>query len=71
MKSRVIKNRIEFNLYPDDDSYQQAVSLGFDVDQDMQLETLHRMCRYFALCLGFAESSVDKVFGEESYDDLC
>jgi hypothetical protein len=71
MKPKVIKNRIEFNLYPDDESYQQAVSLGFDVNQDMSLEALHRMCRYFALCLGFAESSVDEVFGEESYDDLC
>jgi len=71
MKPRVIKNRIEFNLYPDEDSYQQAVSLGFDVDQDMPLEALHRMCRYFALCLGFAESSVDEMFGEESYNDLC
>lgn len=66
MTPKVIKNRIEFNLYPDDNSYQMPVSLSFEVDQDMNLAMLHRLCRYFALCLGFGMSSIDEVFGEES-----
>lgn len=68
MKSRVIKNRIEFNLYPDEESYQQAVNLSFEVDQDMSLTELHRLCCRFAACLGFAEKSIEEVFGEENYD---
>lgn len=69
MASQVIKNRIEFNLYPDEKSYRNYVSLSFEEDQDMSLEALQRMCRAFALCLGYAESSVDRVFGEANYDD--
>lgn len=69
MAPQVIKNRIEFNLYPDERSYRNAISLSFEEDQDMSLEALQRMCRAFALCLGYAESSVDKVFGEANYDD--
>ena len=68
MKPKVIKNRIEFNLYPDDESYQQAVNLSFEVDEDMSLNTLHRLCCRFAACLGFTEKSIESVFGEEDYD---
>ena len=64
MKLKTIRNRVEFNLYPDEESYQTPVSLSFEVDQDMTLEVLHKLCRYFALCLSFSPESVDEVFGE-------
>ena len=65
-----IMNRIEFTRYIDEGSYQQPVTLTFEVPQDMPLTTLHRLCRYFALCLGYTMKSVDEVFGEETYDDF-
>lgn len=68
MKYKVIKNRIEFNLYPDEESYQQGVSLSFEVNQDMSINELHRLCCRFAACLGFTEKSIEEVFGEENYD---
>lgn len=69
MASQVIKNRIEFNLYPDEKSYRNAVSLSFEEDQDMGLESLQRMCRAFALCLGYSERNVNEVFGEANYNN--
>ena len=69
--SSKMKDRIEMSIYPDDNSPAAHVELGFEVDsEDFHIATLHRYCRYFALCLGFAPESVDKYFGEETDDDF-
>lgn len=64
-----IVNRIEFNFYPDDRSNMRAVNLGVDVEDDMHIATIHRLCRYFAMCLGYTPETVNKYFGEEHDDD--
>lgn len=66
-------NSIEFNYHIDkdnpDNKYKHETTIWFDVSDDMHIGELHRLCRAFALVLGYTESTVDEYFGEERYDD--
>lgn len=67
---KVIKNRYEFILYPDERSNADGVELTFEVPEDLHCAAFHRMCKKFGLVLGYAEASIEKYFGEDSYEDL-
>ena len=57
---------LEFEFYPNEklDTYHN-VDLRFSVPTDMTLEELHTLCKRFALACGYAEASVEQVFGED------
>lgn len=40
----------------------------YDMDEEVSLVQIHSMCKRFAQAMGFAEASVDKVFGEDHWE---
>ena len=62
------KDLYSFEFYPaDDDS--TSISLSFNAT-DLHCAELHKMCKTFALALGFQPKTVDLYFGEDKYDWL-
>lgn len=55
---------ISFSFYPSEHIYRHDTNLMFSVDDDMGLEEFHRLCKRFALTLGFSEKGINEVFGE-------
>lgn len=55
---------ISFSFYPTDHEFWSDTYLSFSVHNDMDLGELHRLCKKFALSLGFSEGGVEKYFGE-------
>jgi hypothetical protein len=46
----------------------QTIKLEVNVPEDMNIYTLHRMCKSFAVAMTYPESLVDEVFGETNWD---
>ena len=59
---------IEFNYYNDDNEFAPNVNLTFRTTPDMTIGELQSFCKKFAKALGYADESVEEVFGEY-YDD--
>lgn len=63
------KDTYNFEFYPDGDD-RRNIRLSYDVPGDgVTCGELQRMCKAFALALGYAPSSVEECFGEDVYDD--
>lgn len=48
--------------------FENDVKMAFKAFPDMHIATFHKLCRRFALAIGYAESSVDEYFGDEQED---
>ena len=58
-----------FECYPDNKNSINT-RLSFDINEDLHCAKFHRMCKAFALALGYHPDTVEKYFGEDSDDDL-
>ena len=54
---------VTFSFYPTDHEFWHDTYLSFSVHNDMRLEELHRLCKKFALALGFSQEGVEEIFG--------
>ena len=54
---------VSFSFHPTDHEFWHDTYLTFSVHNDMNLEELHRLCKKFALSLGFSAAGVEEVFG--------
>lgn len=52
-----------------EDEYNQTVTVSYNVPEGMSIYTLHRLCKKFALTMGYADASVESVFGETQWND--
>lgn len=62
------KVRVNFSLMYDDPIYED-MDLTYEVDEDMHISTLHRLCKSFARAAGFGEQLVENYFGETQWED--
>lgn len=62
--SESVKNTFNFEFYPDSE-HERCVRLSFDMEPDLHISEVHRMCRAFAIALGYSVKSVNEYFGEE------
>jgi len=44
--------------------------MRFRVKNDIHISAFHSLCKRFALAVGYTEKTVDKYFGETSYEYL-
>lgn len=58
---------LEFEFYPHCEGYHD-IDLRFGVNPDITLQEFHGLCKRFALAMGFAESSIEEVFGETYWE---
>lgn len=66
-----IMNRYEFSFYPDDESVEQPVQLSFEEPDDgLHCAKFHRMCKAFAYALGYQNETIERYFGEDSWEDV-
>lgn len=63
------KNTYNFEFYPDAPEL-DSVRVSFDIQEDLHCAKLHRMCKAFALALGYHSDTVEKYFGHDSFDDM-
>ena len=42
--------------------------LSFDIEEGAHLSKIHAACKAFALALGYAAESVEKMFGPDTYE---
>lgn len=47
----------------------ESTSVTFTMPEDYTIYTLHRLCKRFAAALGYAESTIEKAFGETVWED--
>ena len=58
---------LEFEFYPHCEGYAD-VDVRFGVSPDISLHQFHRLCKRFALVMGYSESSVEEIFGENRWE---
>ena len=58
---------LEFEFYPRCEGYED-VDVRFGVNPDISLHQFHRLCKRFALAMGYPESSVEEAFGEDCWE---
>lgn len=59
----------EFQFWNKTNPFVNEVDLTFRVEEDKStLGNLQRMCKTFARALGYSDSSIEEVFGED-YED--
>lgn len=58
-------NTVSFSFYPIDHNFFHDIYLNFSVHEDMDIYELHRLCKRFALVLGYSEDCVERVFRED------
>lgn len=62
-------NRYEFTFYPgEDNEYEHYTCLTLEAPEGLHAADFHRMCRNFALVLGYAPETIDEYFGPERDD---
>ena len=59
-----------FAQVPDKTSSEENVTMRFRVKNDIHISAFHSLCKRFALAVGYTEKTVDKYFGETSYEYL-
>ena len=60
-------DQVSFSFHSDNKEDCNDFYLNFIVSEDMTIWELHRLCKRFALALGYAEKNVEDVFGEDYY----
>ena len=60
-------DQVSFSFHTDNKEDCNDFYLNFIVSEDMTIWELHRLCKRFALALGYAEKNVEDVFGEDYY----
>ena len=58
---------LEFEFYPHCEGYAD-IDVRFGVSPDISLHQFHRLCKLFALTMGYPESSVEETFGEDCWE---
>lgn len=58
---------LEFEFYPHHEGYED-IDVRFGVTHDIGLSQFHRLCKRFALAMGYPESSVEEIFGEDCWE---
>ena len=56
--------KIGFYYKDNDNSYVLPVKMEFEISHAPTIEEIHGICRKFVFAMGFTETAVDKVFGE-------
>ena len=65
------RDTFNFEFWPDEhNEHEIPMRLSFDMRPNLYCCEIHRMCRAFALALGYTLETVDKYFGPESFDDI-
>jgi len=64
MKSQI--NRLRFAYEENANPYGHSVKCEFEIDPDPSLDKICELCKRFALLMGYSESAVERVFGEDS-----
>jgi hypothetical protein len=67
-KGESIMVTLTFAQTPDDSSCEENVTLRFIVDNDIHIRDFHRLCKRFALAVGYSEGLVDNYFGETVWE---
>lgn len=65
-------NELVFSLHDnsgDESELNQTTTVVFNVPEGMHINTLHRLCKSFALALGYTEQTVENCFGETMWED--
>lgn len=57
-----------FAQVPDEDSFEENVTLKFRVKDGIHISEFHALCKRFALAVGYTEKTVEDYFGETSYE---
>ena len=60
-------NQISFSFHPENKENHNDFYLNFFVSENMTIGELHRLCKRFALTLGYSEKNVEEAFGEDCY----
>ena len=60
-------NQVSFSFHPDNKEDCNEFYLNFFVNKGMTIGELHRLCKRFALALGYSEKNVEDAFGEDCY----
>ena len=60
-------DQVSFSFHSDNKEDCNDFYLNFIVSEDMTIWELHRLCKRFALALGYAEKNFEDVFGEDYY----
>jgi len=64
------RDTINFEYWPHDKNEDSTPTrLSFDVKEGLHCAALHKMCKAFALALGYTPQTVERYFGEDSDDD--
>lgn len=61
---------VEFNYYNEDNDLDDDVNLTFRTTEDMRIGRLHSFCKSFAVSLGFSHEQVERVFGEDTNEEI-
>lgn len=60
-------DRYNFEFYPNDGKEKGSVQLNFEQPNYLTIYELHKMCKKFAIVLGFSPEVVKEVFGEDKF----
>lgn len=60
-------DQVSFSFHPDNKENYNDIYLSFFVNEEMSIWELHRLCKRFALVLGYAEKTVEEAFGKDCY----
>lgn len=61
-------NTITFTFTDNVNKFGEDVRLSFDIEPDMPLEQLHRLCKYFASALGYGKDNIENLFGPTEFN---
>ena len=62
-------NTIGFYYRENLNEFAHDVDLQFSISSDAHLGEIFNMCKKFAIALGYADASVEEVFGPDNEDD--
>ncbi len=61
-------NTFEFEFYPSSE-HEHRVSVSFEQPADLHISELHRMCKAFALALGYDYRNIEEYFGKDRWEE--
>ncbi len=60
---------MEHFYFSNDEENGESTTLTFDVNEGPSSYKFHLMCKKFAAACGYAEKSIEEVFGETVYEE--